>query len=58
MIEAEPPSGLVPDLCPALRAEAEADREVMEKGARAFVSYVRGYKEHHCKYIFRVPVRK
>ena len=28
----------------------------MEKGSRAFVSYVRGYKEHHCRFIFRVQV--
>ena len=21
---------------------------------RAYVSYIRGYKEHHCKYIFRL----
>ena len=38
----------------ALRKEAEEDREVMEAGTRAFVSYVRGYKEHHCKFIFRI----
>ena len=25
----------------------------MEKGTRAFVSYIRGYKEHHCRFIFR-----
>ena len=25
----------------------------MEKGVRAFVSYLRGYKEHHCRFIFR-----
>lgn len=25
----------------------------MEKGLRAFVSYIRAYKEHHCSYIFR-----
>ncbi len=41
-------------LLQALRREAETDREVMEAGLRAFVSYVRGYKEHHCKYIFRI----
>ncbi|GAX83788.1 hypothetical protein CEUSTIGMA_g11213.t1 [Chlamydomonas eustigma] len=41
-------------LLQVLRKEAEADREVMEAGTRAFVSYVRGYKEHHCKYIFRI----
>jgi len=26
----------------------------MEAGTSAFVSYVRGYKEHHCKFIFRI----
>lgn len=31
--------------------------QVMELGMRAFVSYIRGYNEHHCKYIFRVQVR-
>ncbi|PKI39515.1 hypothetical protein CRG98_039985 [Punica granatum] len=25
----------------------------MEKGVRAFVSFIRAYKEHHCSYIFR-----
>ncbi|PRW20639.1 DEAD-box ATP-dependent RNA helicase 18 isoform A [Chlorella sorokiniana] len=25
----------------------------MEAGTKAFVSYVRAYKEHHCKFIFR-----
>ena len=25
----------------------------MEKGVRAYVSYIRGYKEHHCRFIFR-----
>ena len=32
-------SGL-PDLCAEVRALAEADRDVMEKGTRAFVSWV------------------
>ena len=45
MVEREAPGGL-PDPLPALRRCAEADREVMEKGTRAFVSYVRGYREH------------
>ena len=36
-----------------LRARSETNREVMEKGTRAFVSYMRGYKEHHCRFIFR-----
>lgn len=25
----------------------------MEKGIKAFVSYIRAYKEHHCSFIFR-----
>jgi ATP-dependent RNA helicase DDX55/SPB4 len=41
---------------PALRALALQDRDILEKGIKAFVSYVRGYKEHQCKYIFRIQV--
>jgi len=37
-----------------LRELSKRDREAMEKGVRAFVSYVRGYKEHHCRFIFRL----
>ena len=28
----------------------------MEAGTKAFLSYVRAYKEHHCKFIFRMQV--
>jgi len=35
-----------------VRVLAKADRDVMEKGQRAFVSYVRAYKEHQCSFIF------
>lgn len=38
----------------ALRKESESDRAVMEAGIKAFVSYIRAYKEHHCKYIFQL----
>ncbi|GKU92175.1 hypothetical protein SLEP1_g5940 [Rubroshorea leprosula] len=41
------------DVVPQLRSAARKDRDVMEKGLRAFVSYIRAYKEHHCSYIFR-----
>ncbi|EFJ23182.1 hypothetical protein SELMODRAFT_103968 [Selaginella moellendorffii] len=41
------------DIIPMLRAAAESDRDVMEKGLKAFVSYFRAYKEHHCNYIFQ-----
>ena len=51
--EGDPPA----DLMPSLRALALQDIDVLEKGIRAFVSYVRGYKEHQCKYIFRIQVR-
>lgn len=42
-----------PDVVPQIRSAAKKDRDVMEKGVRAFVSYIRAYKEHHCSYIFR-----
>lgn len=48
------PSAPMPELLDAVRRESETDRSVMEKGTRAFVSFVRGYKEHHCKFIFRL----
>ncbi|GKV28247.1 hypothetical protein SLEP1_g37325 [Rubroshorea leprosula] len=41
------------DVVPQFRSAARKDRDVMEKGLRAFVSYIRAYKEHHCSYIFR-----
>lgn len=37
-------------------ALAPACVQMMEVGTRAFVSYVRGYKEHQLKYIFRIQV--
>ncbi|OAY46319.1 DEAD-box ATP-dependent RNA helicase 18 isoform X1 [Manihot esculenta] len=42
-----------PDVVPQIRSAAKKDRDVMEKGLRAFVSFIRAYKEHHCSYIFR-----
>jgi len=51
-----PPPGAPPDLSSWLRREAETDREAMEKATRAFVSFVRGYKEHQLRYIFRIQV--
>ncbi|KAL6126792.1 hypothetical protein ACLB2K_074837 [Fragaria x ananassa] len=43
----------VSDVVPQIRSAAKKDRDIMEKGMRAFVSYIRAYKEHHCSYIFR-----
>ncbi len=31
---------------------AIGDRDIMEKGQSAYVSYVRAYKEHKCQFIF------
>ncbi|KAG9444186.1 hypothetical protein H6P81_015526 [Aristolochia fimbriata] len=41
------------DIVPKIRSLAKKDRDIMEKGVKAFVSYIRAYKEHHCTYIFR-----
>ncbi|KAF9591918.1 hypothetical protein IFM89_010276 [Coptis chinensis] len=41
-------------LLPKIRSAAKEDRDVMEKGLKAFVSFIRAYKEHHCPYIFRL----
>ncbi|XP_010937935.1 DEAD-box ATP-dependent RNA helicase 18 isoform X1 [Elaeis guineensis] len=41
------------NIIPQIRSAAKEDRDVMEKGLKAFVSYIRAYKEHHCSYIFR-----
>ena len=41
-------------LLPRLRAMLAADRELYEKSALAFVSFVRAYKEHQCSYIFQI----
>ncbi|MQM02684.1 hypothetical protein Taro_035450 [Colocasia esculenta] len=34
-----------------IRDAAKEDRDVMEKGLRAFVSYIRAYKEHQCNFV-------
>jgi len=38
----------------SLRLRALNDRDVMEKGVRAFVSHARAYREHRCRHIFKV----
>ncbi len=37
-----------------IRCLAKKDRDILEKGSRAFISFVRAYKEHRCQYIFRL----
>ncbi len=46
----DPEGAAVLDACKAL---ARADREVLEKGTRAYTAFVRAYKEHQCQFIFR-----
>ena len=41
------------DILPKLRDLALRDRDILEKGTRAFKSYIRAYKEHRCAFIFR-----
>lgn len=37
-----------------VRDSAMADRDIMERAQKAFVSFVRAYNEHHCNFIFRL----
>ena len=41
------------DFLPKLRDLAMRDRDILEKGTRAFTSFIRAYKEHRCAFIFR-----
>jgi ATP-dependent RNA helicase DDX55/SPB4 len=41
------------DVLPQMKKLAVSDRDVLEKGTRAFVSFIRAYKEHQCQFIFR-----
>eukprot|EP00455_Lapot_gusevi_P037584 TRINITY_DN4215_c0_g1_i1.p1 TRINITY_DN4215_c0_g1~~TRINITY_DN4215_c0_g1_i1.p1 ORF type:complete len:318 (-),score=73.41 TRINITY_DN4215_c0_g1_i1:39-953(-) len=44
----ENPAGILQEI----KQMALQDRDVMEKAQKAFVSFIRAYKEHHCNYIF------
>lgn len=41
------------DLLPRVRELVLKDRDLLEKGTRAFTSFIRAYKQHHCSFIFR-----
>ncbi|KAL6565285.1 DEAD-box ATP-dependent RNA helicase 18 [Orobanche gracilis] len=43
----------VSDVVPLIRSAAREDRDIMEKGVTAFLSYIRAYKLHRCSFIFR-----
>ncbi|XP_077442521.1 ATP-dependent RNA helicase DDX55 [Vanacampus margaritifer] len=44
----------VVDVLPKVKALAQADRAIFDKGMKAFVSYVQAYAKHECSLIFRV----
>nr|XP_061800726.1 ATP-dependent RNA helicase DDX55-like [Nerophis lumbriciformis] len=44
----------VVDVLPKVKALAQADRAMFDKGMRAFVSYVQAYAKHECSLIFRI----
>jgi len=41
------------DVLPDIRELVMMDRDILEKGTKAFTSYIRAYKEHVCAFIFR-----
>ena len=43
----------VTDVTHATMTLCLADRDLLERGTKAFVAFVRGYQEHKCRYIFR-----
>jgi len=43
----------VPDVLPSIRKLVLKDRDILEKGTKAYTSYIRAYKEHQCGFIFR-----
>ena len=45
------------DFLPRARDLVLSDRDVLEKGTKAFTSYIRAYKEHRCSFIFRYVPR-
>jgi len=44
---------ILEDVLPRIRDVVLKDRDMLEKGTKAFTSYIRAYKEHHCAFIFR-----
>lgn len=47
------PDVFVPDVLPSIRKLILKDRDLLEKGTKAYTSYIRAYKEHQCGFIFR-----
>eukprot|EP00536_Pseudo-nitzschia_multiseries_P003945 jgi/Psemu1/237110/estExt_Genewise1.C_630045 len=51
--EADSSAEVVTNFLPKIRGLVLKDRDYLEKGTKAFTSYIRGYKEHVCGFIFR-----
>jgi hypothetical protein len=51
-----PPVSDAPPQLTALRACALADRDLYERSQRAYVSIIRGYREHLCDFIFKLEL--
>lgn len=50
---ASDPKTTIPDILPKIKSIELNDRDILEKGTKAFTSYIRAYKEHQCAFIFR-----
>lgn len=53
ILSAAHPDKVLPDVLEDVIKLVLADRDILEKGTKAFTSYIRAYKEHHCAFIFR-----
>ena len=47
------PDRQLEDVLSKVRDMVLKDRDMLEKGTKAFTSYIRAYKEHQCAFLFR-----
>jgi hypothetical protein len=47
------PEIILDNVLPKIRDIVMKDRDMLEKGTKAYTSYIRAYKENHCAFIFR-----
>ena len=47
------PNTEIENVLPRIRDMVLKDRDMLEKGTKAFTSYIRAYKEHQCAFLFR-----
>eukprot|EP00804_Cyclotella_cryptica_P023593 CCRYP_011938-RA/>CCRYP_011938-RA protein AED:0.03 eAED:0.03 QI:142/0.66/0.5/1/0.66/0.5/4/1048/731 len=53
IIQSSVSGATIPDVLPKIRKMVLRDRDILEKGTKAYTSYIRAYKEHQCGFIFR-----